>query len=95
MEIRWTRGAISDLLELGDFIARDNPAAATRVMRAIRDQVLSLKEQPRIGRRGRIAGTLELVHSRYPYIVAYRIIGENSEILAVRHTSRHWPHGLE
>jgi plasmid stabilization system protein ParE len=29
--IRWTRGAVADLVEIGEFIQRDNPAAAGRV----------------------------------------------------------------
>lgn len=94
MRVRWTRGAIADLFEIGEFIARDNPTAASRVLQSIRDQVRSLENQPLIGRPGRIEGTRELVHPRYPYIVAYRIRDENAEILAVRHTSRRWPEQL-
>jgi addiction module RelE/StbE family toxin len=82
---------VADLSEIGDFIARDNLNAASRVLQSIRDQVRSLEDQPQTGRPGRIEGTRELVHPRYPYIVAYRIVGNNAEILAVRHTSRRWP----
>lgn len=67
MRVRWTRGAVADLFEIGDFIARDNPTAASRVLQSIRDQVRSLRNQPQIGRLGRIEGTRELVHPRYPF----------------------------
>ena len=95
MRVRWTRGAVADLVEIGDFITRDNPTAASRVLQSLRDQVRSLRDQPQIGRMGRIEGTRELVHPRYPYIVAYRIVHEDAEILAVRHTSRHWPDQID
>ena len=95
MRVRWTRGAVADLIEIGDFIAQDNPTAAGRVIQSICDQVRSLRNLPQIGRPGRIEGTRELVHPRYPYIVAYRIVRDDAEILAVRHTSRHWPEQID
>ena len=91
MRIRWTRGAVADLVEIGEFIRRDNPAAAGRVFQSIRDQAKLLADQPLTGRVGRIEGTRELVHVRYPYIVAYRVRDDDVEILAVRHTARRWP----
>ena len=90
MRIRWSRGAVDDLAEIGEFIERENPAAAGRVLQSICEQVRLLANQPMTGRRGRIEGTRELVHVRYPYIVAYRVHNEEIEILAVRHTARRW-----
>ena len=91
MRIRWTRGAVADLAEIGEFIERENFAAAGRVLQSICDQVRLLANQPILGRPGRTEGTRELVHVRYPYIVAYRVHNEDIEILAVRHTARRWP----
>lgn len=50
-----------------------------------------LGRNPLIGRAGQVAGTRELVISRYPYIAAYQVKGKAVEILAVVHTSRLWP----
>jgi len=58
---------------------------------AIRKQTEVLSSHPQIGRRGRVSGTLELVITRYPYIVTYEITGKSVDILAVVHMSKLWP----
>ena len=95
MRILWLRAALNDLSAIRDYIARDNPAAARRVLNTIRTAVESLSYHPRSGRAGRLPETRELVVGRYPYIVAYRIIQDDIQILSVIHTSRRWPEQLE
>ena len=91
MRIRWTAPALRDLEAIGDYIARDNPAAADRVVLCILDQTELLATHPGIGRPGRIAETRELVITDTPYIVPYRLRGAEIEILAVFHGARKWP----
>jgi addiction module RelE/StbE family toxin len=93
-QIVWLLAALEDLRGIHGYIARDNPAAARRVIGAVRDQVKVLQAHPSMGRPGRIEGTRELVIGRYPYIVAYRQTASTLEILAVVHTSRLWPDTL-
>ena len=50
-----------------------------------------LGDHPKIGRIGRVAGTYELVIPGIPYIVPYRILNQEVQILSVYHTSRKWP----
>lgn len=38
-EIRWTPEAVADLLEIHDYLARDNPAAAEDVSQRIYDSI--------------------------------------------------------
>jgi toxin ParE1/3/4 len=52
----------------------------------------SLRANANIGRIGRVEGTRELAHPRYPFILAYRVQGKEIQILAVLHTARRWPH---
>jgi toxin ParE1/3/4 len=73
----------------------DNPAAASRVIRAIREEVRLLAENPLMGRVGGVVGTRELVVRAYPYIVIYRVGAEAVRVLAVIHTSRHWHPGFD
>ena len=89
--MRWTAPALRDLEAIGDTIARDNPAAADRVVLGILDQTDLLATHPEIGRPGRIAGTRELVIADTPYIVPYRLRGGDIEMLAVFHGARKWP----
>lgn len=83
MKLRWTAPALRDLEEIGDCIARDNPAAAARVVTSILDQVESLTTHPHIGRPGRVPETRELVVPDTPYIVPYRVRGDKVQVLAV------------
>jgi len=94
VNIRWLRQALRDLDEAEAFIAQDNPAAATHVVLEIVRAVTFLREQPGIGRPGRVPGTRELVVPNVPFIVPYRVKGQTIEVLRVYHTSRKWPSQL-
>jgi len=95
VRIRWTEPTAQALENIQDYIARDNPLAAVEVARRIRIIVNQLAEHPRIGRRGGIRGTYELVIHGVPYIVPYRIKKAEIQILSVYHTSRKWPPSFE
>lgn len=95
VRIRWTRPAAHALENIQDYIAKDNPRAALQVAQRIRVAVNQLADNPRIGRRGRLRGTYELVVHGIPYIVPYRIKNTDVQILNVYHTSRKWPPSFE
>ena len=95
MRIRWTRPALADLEAVGDFIARDNPVAAKRIVVGPVASVDALRDHPNLGRPGRLTGTRELVVSGTPYVVPYRVLGDDVEILAVFHGARRWPGAFE
>ncbi len=91
MHLKWTRPAIKDLRDTGDFIALDNPAAADRMAERVREAVEYLSEYPNMGRIGRVEGTRELIVSGTPFIVIYRVNVPTVEILRVLHYARRWP----
>jgi toxin ParE1/3/4 len=91
MKLRWTAPALRDLEALGDYIARDHPAAAAKTITQILEQVDMLAAHPHAGRAGRVSGTRELVISGTPFIVPYRVRGDDVELLAVLHGARQWP----
>jgi toxin ParE1/3/4 len=95
MRLRWTAPALRDLDALGDYIAGDDPAAATRIVTRIFDQTDRLAKHPHIGRPGRVPGTRELVIKDTPYIVPYRVRDGAVELLAVFHGAREWPEKFE
>ena len=90
MRLEWSKESGSDLRQIHASIAQDNKLAAARVIRAIREAVQALVGKPLMGRIGGVAGTRELVLSRYPYLVVYRVKKDTIKVLAVIHTSRHW-----
>jgi plasmid stabilization system protein ParE len=97
MRVRWTDPAHIDFLQILDYIARRDPAAAARIGRRLLSAVDRLAAQPRLGRPGRLAGTRELVIPRLPYIAIYRITEavhstpSEVEVLRVLHGARRWP----
>lgn len=91
MTPHWTAPALHDLEAIGDYIARDNPAAAARLVTAIFQHVDNLVAFPHIGRPGRVHGTRELIVPGTPYIVPYKVRDAEVEILAVFHGSRRPP----
>jgi toxin ParE1/3/4 len=95
LRIRWTHPALADLEMIGDFIARDNPAAAKRIVVSVIGSVNALCDHPNLGRPGRLTGTRELVVAGTRYIVPYRALEDDVEVLAAFHGARRWPDVLE
>lgn len=91
MDVRWLDDALADITEIYRYVAADDPTAAARVVARIQAAVRLLRDAPHRGRPGRWPGTRELVVSRTPYIVPYRVAGDLIEILRVFHGSRRWP----
>jgi addiction module RelE/StbE family toxin len=91
VRIRYTRRALLDLSEIHDYIAADNPAAAGRAIAEIERAIAQLAAHPRLGRPGRVEDTRELVISRFPYVVAYRDLENEIQVLSVIHSARWWP----
>jgi toxin ParE1/3/4 len=91
VRIRWLKRALADLDEAETFIAQENPSAASEVIARIVGAVTLLKEQPGIGRAGRVPGTKELVVPDTPYIVLYRVKDSIVQVLRVYHMFRKCP----
>jgi len=94
MQIRWTDKALDNLDAAVEYIAADNPTAAKKVAQKIWDSVQLLKNQPGLGRPGRVANTRELVISGLPYIVPYMEKDGSIVILRIMHSSIKWPFSL-
>ncbi len=94
MRLEWSPFALLDRDEIFDFIEADNPRAAVAVDDRIKDQTKRLVMFPEAGRIGRVEGTRELVISRTPYIIAYRVLDNAIVILRVLHGARRWPHEM-
>ncbi|HEY6490663.1 MAG: type II toxin-antitoxin system RelE/ParE family toxin [Terracidiphilus sp.] len=94
MRLVWSRRALRRLASIHDYIAKDSPIAAAGVGAAIVEATVRLQQFPLSGRQGRIEGTRELVVPGLPYILPYRIVGEEIQIASVVQTSRQWPETL-
>ena len=94
MRVRWLTRAAKSLIAAHDYIAQDNPRTAQEFFRHAVASVDQLLEFPQLGRAGRVHGTRELVLVKYPYVVPYRVKGQEIQILHVFHSSRTWPSSL-
>ncbi len=88
----WSPSAIRDLEHVRNFVGRQDPAAAVKLVNTIFDFIeRQLTDFPRSGHPGRVEGTFELVIPNLPYVVPYRLNDGRIEILRVYHANRLWP----
>ena len=88
--IHWKKQAINDLIKIGQHIAKDSPANAGKMIDLIEGKVTPLAADPHIVRTGRKRGTYELVANE-SYVVIYRVLTKQIDILRVKHTAQQWP----
>ena len=88
MRIRYTPRAFADREAIFEYIDRRNPRAAREMKVFIKKRINDLQyfseSYPLIEERDARA----LFLGRYPYIVYYRVRGDEISILHIRHTSR-------
>ena len=90
MKVIWTPEAEQDRSDIWNYIADDNPHAATLLDRLFSDATARIAEHPQLGKQGKISGTRELIpHENYRLV--YEIESETVWILAIVHTARRWP----
>ncbi|MER2516996.1 MAG: type II toxin-antitoxin system RelE/ParE family toxin [Candidatus Accumulibacter phosphatis] len=90
LPICWNAKALDELDAIAGYIAQFNPIAAENLQDLIEASVLPLSEHPYLYRPGRVSGTRELVvHPNY--IVVYRVLTDQVEIVGVLHASREYP----
>ena len=90
MTIKWTEEALHHLDRIHARYSLIDRRLAARMFRDIRQAVQRLGRFPASGRKGQIAGTLELVVANWPYLVVYRIAEDEVQILRVLHTATDW-----
>ncbi len=91
LKIQLTKSADADLKQAHDFIARDNVPAAEKTIFYILGAIDYLPKHPNIGRTGRVPHTRELVVSRTPFIIIYKIHSSTIFVLRILHAARKWP----
>ncbi|AYQ89684.1 MULTISPECIES: type II toxin-antitoxin system RelE/ParE family toxin [Burkholderia] len=82
--------AEADLLDILEYIGKDDPDAALALVEMMREKVNGLAIYSRIYRAGRVAGTREMVvHPNY--LIVYRIDADVVTILRIKHARQQWP----
>ncbi|MFO7883822.1 MAG: type II toxin-antitoxin system RelE/ParE family toxin [Desulfobacteraceae bacterium] len=91
MLVKWTQKALDNLEDAVEYIAADNPTAASGVAQKIWNTAQLLVDQPGMGRPGRVSDTRELIIAGLPYILPYIEKEGVVFILRVMHSSMKWP----
>jgi len=84
MRITWAPEARRQIHEIWHYIALDDPQAADRMVTRLVRAVEKLAHFPHLGRPGR-ENSRELVVSGTPFVVVYRVEGEEIRIGTVVH----------
>ena len=93
MQLVWSPRARQQRHAAIEYIANDDPRTALDVLDRIEHQTDMLLDHPELGRPGRKQGTRELVISRTPFVVVYRVRprAKRVELLTLLHGSQQWP----
>src|SRR5690625_435390 len=89
MSVCLTAGAESDLEQIADFIAQDNPGRALSFVLELRDKCLRLEDMPYgfpLVTRYERCGIRRRVHGNY--LIFYRIDGDQVTVVHVLHGAR-------
>ena len=95
MRVRLTQPALVDLQLIHEFISKDNPAAASRVVTRLIDRCTDLGRMPYQGRETDESNARVIVVPRLRYFIFYMIDGDEVQITHIRHTSRRRPWTLD
>ena len=92
MKVRYTETALAEIDEVYSYIAKDNLAAADRVIGQVRHTIALIARRPKIGHVKYRQLVRMLPVRRYPqYLVFYAIEGNEVVVLNVRHGARRRP----
>ena len=85
MQVDWTPRAQADVTKIRAYIAEHDVAAANRMTVRIVSAGNALEAFPHRGRPAGVPHVRELVVSGTPYLLVYRVLGEQVQILSVWH----------
>lgn len=88
MTIRWSPEAYDNLAEIELYLRLQRSPFTAFTIDYVYQEISSLVQMPFRGRPGRILSTRELVFTKVPYVVVYRIRDDVLEIVSIRDTSR-------
>jgi plasmid stabilization system protein ParE len=86
MKLRFTARALRQFSSIAQYISRDDPEAAVKVGRRIKNICTLLTKFPAIGRDGVRAGTRELTVPGLPYVIVHRLQADQIVVLAIYHS---------
>lgn len=90
MKVRLTETAFGDLHDIYDYIAIENPRAASAVVARIDETIRRIGMFPSIGPQKYRSARMFPV-GRFPYLIFYTVEADEVVILTIRHAARRRP----
>jgi toxin ParE1/3/4 len=90
-----SRAALADFDDIYDYIARDNPRAAAKILRSLDESIQLLADQPKLGKVFRHRGLRLRLLTHGDYLVFYRERPGVVEVVRVIHGRRNIPDILD
>jgi toxin ParE1/3/4 len=91
LRLVWSERSLEDRREIYAYIEIESPRSAAALDDRIGEAARQLIHFPESGRSGRVDATRELVVTRTPFVLPYRIEADVVRILRVIHGAREWP----
>jgi toxin ParE1/3/4 len=88
VKLRVTRRATTQIERALDYVGAESPQGANRMRERIQTLFLLLAQHPHAGQATDLPGVRRLSVSPYPYLIFYRVTGDEVIVQRVRHTSR-------
>ncbi|WP_010160896.1 type II toxin-antitoxin system RelE/ParE family toxin [Sphingomonas sp. PAMC 26617] len=90
----WSPTSRLDLADIDAYLSKRDPAAAVRILRAIRSAASRLSDYPRLG--WSISEPFRVISVRQTsYLILYRLRDDRVEIVRIHHGRENWFHAIE
>ena len=88
MEVIWLRSALADLQEVREYYEARDPKVARAIASHLIEAAERLETTPYNAPKWPGSDKYKLVITRYPYIITYRIVGEQAQVIWVDHAAQ-------
>ena len=88
MKVRYTPRAIADLDSVFSYIDQRSPAGGFQVKSRIQQLIGGLADFPLAGCDAGFRNVRVLVAGRFPYLIFYRVVGDEVHVTHIRHAAR-------
>jgi toxin ParE1/3/4 len=88
MNVVYAPRALRDLESISTYLIERSPSGAAKVLGAIKSSIDTLGYFPQIGRLVDNAGHRRVPVIRYPFVIFYRVAGDDLLVLHIRHAAR-------
>lgn len=87
MRVRFLKRAVQDLLNIETYTREHSPRGASRIGARLKKRAEDLAQFPEQGTESEKAGIRQVYVAQTPYILIYRIKGDEVQIITILHTS--------